>query len=200
MKTTYPRPSADTSRSGFTLLELLIVISIIAILAAIAFPATSLVMTQARKAQAKTQAQGIVNAIKLYETQYAVLPLGNSPGEQQILTDQNFINILTGVDQDQNPKETVFIEGKVAKQAAGSKPARSGFVEEGGGSQSLVDPWGNPYVVIMDADDDKQIKVPGIESPIRANAVAWSYGKPDKSSDHETARQNPPGKWQASWK
>jgi prepilin-type N-terminal cleavage/methylation domain-containing protein len=189
-----------TRPSGFTLLELLIVISIIAILAAIAFPATALVMNQARKAQAAQQVAGIVNAIKLFETQYSVLPLGSSAGEEQLDTDQLFIDILTGHDTINNPKETVFLEGKQAKAAAGKKPPRSGLIQEGGGSQSLVDPWGNFYVVIMDADDNKEIDVPESENPVRAKAVAWCYGKPPKSSEHETALQNPSSKWLTSWK
>ena len=185
--------------TGFTLLELLIVISIIAILAAIAFPATSLVMNQARKAQASAQVEGLVNAIKLYETTYAVLPLGSGGGEDTVPTDQDFIDILTGHDRDQNPKEISFLEGKEAKKAAGNKPARSGFVDEGNGSQALVDPWGNYYNVIMDANDDKEIDVPQHEQAVRAKAVAWSYGKPENSSDHKTARQNEKKKWLKSW-
>ena len=191
--TTSKRPSA------FTLLELLIVISIIAILAAIAFPATSLVMNQARKAQASQQVAGLVNAIKLFETQYSVLPIGTN-GEEEIPTDQEFIDILTGQDRDQNPKETVFLEGKEAKKASGNKPARSGFVNEGNGSQSLVDPWGNYYIVIMDADDNQEIDVPKTENPVRAKAVAWSYGKPSSKSDPKSAKQNEIKDWLTSWK
>jgi len=195
MKTT-----KSTRASAFTLLELLIVISIIAILAAIAFPATSLVMNQARKAQASQQVAGIVNAIKLYETQYSVMPIGDSGGEQDLPTDQNFIDILTGQDRDQNPKEIAFLEGKVAKKPAGKKPARSGFIDEGNGSQSLVDPWGNYYMVIMDADDDGEIRVPQQETPLRTKAVCWSYGKPENASDYKSAKKNEPKDWQASWK
>lgn len=200
MKTTYQRKTVGTSRLGFTLLELLIVISIIAILAAIAFPATSMVMNQARKASASQQAAGLVNAVKLYETQYSALPTGNSPGEQPVPTDPDFIDILTGVDTQNNTKEISFLEGKVAKPKSGSRPARNGFVDEGNGSQSLVDPWGNHYMVIMDADYDKEIKVPGIETAIRTTAVAWSYGKPDSASDYESAKKNPVKNWQSTWK
>jgi hypothetical protein len=157
-------------------------------------------MNQARKAQAAQQVAGIVNAIKLYETQYSVLPLGNSGGEEEIPTDQDFIDILTGHDRDQNPKETAFLEGKEAKKPAGKKPARSGFVNEGTGSQSLVDPWGNYYVVIMDADDDGEIRVPETENPVRAKAVSWSYGKPESASDYKSAKKNEVKDWLASWK
>ena len=195
MKTT-----KSTRASAFTLLELLIVISIIAILAAIAFPATSLVMNQARKTQAAQQVANIVNAIKLYETQYSVLPLGASGGEEEVPTDQNFVDILTGHDRDQNPKEIAFLEGKEAKKPAGKKPARSGFIDEGNGSRSLVDPWGNYYVVIMDADDDGEIRVPQSENPVRTTAVCWSYGKPESASDYKSAKKNEPSDWLNSWK
>ncbi|MFT5109444.1 MAG: prepilin-type N-terminal cleavage/methylation domain-containing protein [Verrucomicrobiales bacterium] len=195
MKTT-----KSTRQAGFTLLELLIVISIIAILAAIAFPATSLVMNQARKAQASQQVSGIVNAIKLFETQYSVLPISGSGGEEEIDTDQAFVDILTGVDTTGNPKGTPFLEGREAKKARGNKPARAGLVQEGNGSQSLVDPWGNYYVVKMDANDDNEIDVPERDNPVRAKAVAWCYGKPTTASDAKSAQQNPASKWLTSWK
>ena len=190
----------STRPSGFTLIELLVVISIIAILAAISIPTMGLVMNQFRKTQAATQIGNLVNAINLYESKYGTLPIGRSGGEEPLETNQDFMDILTGEDREQNPQETAFFEGKQAKKAKGKRPARAGMINEGGGSQSLVDPWGNYYIVMMDADGDKVINVPQEEEPVREDALAWSYGKPEDKSDHKSARKNELKDWVSSWK
>ena len=195
MKTTQ-----STRPSGFTLIELLIVISIIAVLAAISIPTTAMVMNMTRKAQAGTQISNLVNAIKVYETDNGTLPVGAGGGAEEIETDQNFIDILTGHDTEFNPKEIVYFEGKQAKKASGNRPERGGMVNEGGGSQSLVDPWGNYYMVIMDPSDENEIVVPQIEDPVRANVVAWCWGKPEDKEDFKSARKNPHKDWIKSWK
>jgi prepilin-type N-terminal cleavage/methylation domain-containing protein len=70
-------PSFDFSsrRQAFTLLELLVVISIIAVLAGILLPVTGSVMDNARKTEARTVMQSIVNAVKLYQTEYGQYPV-----------------------------------------------------------------------------------------------------------------------------
>jgi hypothetical protein len=155
---------------------------------------------RAIRAQASQQAARIVNAIKLFESQYSALPIPAPHGEHKIPTDSAFIDILTGADADHNPKATAFLEGKQAKRPSGNKPPRSGFIDLGKGSSSLVDPWGNFYMVIMDANDDGEIEVPGAPNPVRAKAVCWSYGKPKNRNDYRSALENDPKEWIASWR
>ena len=73
------------------------------------------------------------------------------------------------------------------------------MVDQGDGSFSLVDSWGNEYFVMMDADGDKEINVPGVTELIRADVVVWSYGKPDDKADHTSAQRNDPDDWIKSW-
>lgn len=61
-------------RNCFTLVELLIVISVIAILAGLLLPAIGKVKDKARKVQAKAGAHALVIAIKSYESTYGLLP------------------------------------------------------------------------------------------------------------------------------
>jgi len=201
MKTiTQKRSEGATTRSGFTLIELLIVIAIIAALALISFPAAALVMNQAKKTQAASQVANIENAIKLFEADYGVLPpVEGASDTEKIETDSDFIDILTGQDKDLNPKGITYLEGKEAKKAKGDRPARSGFINEGSGSQSVVDPWGNRYVVMLDIDGDGQLKVPGNSDTIRTAVGVWSYGKPDDDDSHESAKTKEPSKWIRSW-
>ena len=61
--------------AAFTLVELLTVIAIIAILAAMILPAISAAKTQAKKVQAKTDESGLITAITAYEADYSRFPV-----------------------------------------------------------------------------------------------------------------------------
>ena len=67
--------SRSSSRSGFTLVELLIVIAIIAILAAVTMGAGNIVMKAAMKSRANNTATQIQTACLNYYTEYSVYPL-----------------------------------------------------------------------------------------------------------------------------
>jgi prepilin-type N-terminal cleavage/methylation domain-containing protein len=78
-------------RNRFTLVELLIVISVIAILAGLLLPAIGKVKDKARKVQAKAGAHALVIAIKSFESTYGLLPwtgpTPNPPAVEDVCTD-----------------------------------------------------------------------------------------------------------------
>ncbi len=70
------RSRPRSSFLGFTLIEMLVVISIIAILAAILLPALAAAKVKAQKAKAQLEVNQIANAIHTYESDYSKFPVG----------------------------------------------------------------------------------------------------------------------------
>ena len=99
---TYARRRAQ---SGFTLVELLTVIAIIAILAAMLLPALSAAKKAAQKAKAKTEMSALVQAIESYDSAYGRFPVSanvqniaaNSPTTNKDFTFGANLNTPLGV-------------------------------------------------------------------------------------------------------
>lgn len=161
-------PRSRNFRAAFTLIELLTVITIIAILMGLLFPAIAIVKEQARKAQAKADVAGIAAAVKQYYTEYGKYPIGSQPSGQDTLfgdkvSNKELFNILrniySGTGANYNPRGIVFFEGRMASNA---ESPRAGFVPSDaktGSPGSFVDPWGQEYRIAIDSDYDNQITI-----------------------------------------
>ena len=71
--------------AAFTLIELLTVIAIIAVLAAMLLPVINIAVQKARVARAKTEEAGLVNAIEAYDSAYGRMPVSVTAQQQAIM-------------------------------------------------------------------------------------------------------------------
>lgn len=103
---------------GFTLVELLVVISIIGLLTGLVSVAVPRAMSGAKKSKAKSEMLAIISAIKAYDSEYSTYP---NPQGADVSSDdpwisgddsKNLMKILSGQDfNGQNPKKVRFLEG-----------------------------------------------------------------------------------------
>ena len=166
------RPNHRSMERGFTLVELLVVITIIAILASLAVPVTNKVIQNANNLRIKATMKDIQVAISHYRTEYNRFPVsstGSSGGDDvaPILTNgqTQIINILMaqtdpGASPNMNARKIKFIDLPFAKNGQ-----TFGVIDPSGGAgtgapMQLVDIWGMPYSIRIDSNFDNRITNP----------------------------------------
>jgi len=156
---------------GFTLIEMIVVILIIAALATLIMTGASSVFDRARKTQAKNDETQIVTAVNAYYTEYGKYPMADAnqgtdtlfgksntaPGNEDIF---NVLRaIATGVNATDvlNPRKIIFFSGKDGGARPRSAFATVATTDTQGNPINIgafADPYGNAYMVAIDGSYD----------------------------------------------
>ena len=173
--------SPSRLRSGFTLIEILTVIAIIAVLMGLLFPVLGKAKVIAQKADAKNDLHQLVTAVNAFDTDYGVYPIdptvaGNpghdaeygDPGGSRPLAD--VVNVLRADPSNTplssgttplgiNTRQQIYLDVPFAKDQ--THPKRGLYVGPGGTTTpngnplhvgDWCDPWGDTYIICIDAD------------------------------------------------
>jgi len=162
--------------AAFTLVELLVVVSIIGLLAGLAFPAIQGAMNSAKKGKAKSEMQSVITALKAYQNEYGRMPDpqqlgGGSDGWFGTDASANLFWMLSGDNYgQQNPRQIVFLE----------LPATSV-------NGAFPDPWKKNYAVKIDTDGDNLVEYYGDKNGV---ALLISFGKNGQQDNPTDAKSD----------
>ena len=141
--------SQNKSRGGFTLVEMLVVIGMIATLAGISFPVYKSIQKKVEKQELTMEMQSLKSAWDNFETEYNYLPYigATYPGGDQNLNSGDIsllLGVLVGAGNTVNFKQIKFFEPREAQGSAGNY--NSGLLTNADGSVVYYTPWGTEIV------------------------------------------------------
>ncbi len=176
-------------RHNFTLTEVLTVIAIIGVLAAIVAPVVIMSRDRGRVAQAQGDITAIVTALKQLDADYhRVLTKDKKIGNKSVSTDgANENEIATvkdeaydamiaelsapksdGLTVSVNKRKKIYLDPKKEFDPSASYT---------GQAEALYrDPWGNPYVVYIKVSRNDELAIPDTSKTIPGNFAAYSFG------------------------
>lgn len=141
--------------SGFTLIELMVVMLIISILATLGAGAGLRALEKAKRSTSMVAARGIESAASNFFTEYGTMP-SDGAADTTIVTNTPagvaFLNTLLGVDTDTNTRGIKFLSVTEGKNGI------NGIIyDDDGDVTGMYDPWGGPYHLMLDLDYDEKI-------------------------------------------
>lgn len=179
------------SRSGFTLVELLVVISIIIVLAAMSFGAISIATKRKNAVTTLTDVTSLYRALDSYYSEYSKFPkVGNQ--DEMVIEGQSgaeLITILLGKEETsgdmQNPRQVAFLNPRITKNKK-----QGGLVYSGNQIEGYFDAWGRPLHIKFDEDYDDEIQDPIQQGNIVRGKkfIVWSFGADGKFGDNDEVK------------
>jgi prepilin-type N-terminal cleavage/methylation domain-containing protein len=185
-----PTTTNSKKSAAFTLVELLVVISIIAILAGLSFPAVNGALDSAKKTHAKSNAVQIAAAVSAYEMEYGKLPpltAGSSSSDSTGDVGSFLTAILGGVSNNiDNSRTVTFLETSSYKKGKGGTNS----------SGDYLDPWGSAYKIALDHSYDNSISGGTNSQTLRKKVGVWNVPSTHLPTPSPTAQTK---RYATSW-
>lgn len=193
--------AARRTRKGFTLIEMLVVIAIIAILAGLMFPAITKAMDSARRSKAGAEVRAIATAVSLFYNDHGYMPVpltaqGYRPGSGNGNWGQEQTQPFPGSGDrsDFNPNSppewarearnilrvlTNETQGMSTEWATLNRYNKSYLNLENPGTLpgEVLDPWDGQYAIKLDRDHNGLIQYQSGNRQHRTRAVVVSAGR-----------------------
>lgn len=173
-------------KKGFTLVELLVVIGILALLAAILMPAMNAVMRRNERMTASMEAKSVATGWKGYFNEYG----------RWLFVSNN--TVAFGQDARENISGGIPMNAEALRVLTFYNPREITFLDldqKNLNSQgTLTDPWGNPIKVLFDVNSDGHVTMTG-DSNIYDNVIVWSMG-PDGLDQTAEQREDDLRSWE----
>lgn len=166
-----------TSTKGFTLVELLIVIAIVASLAAVSFPFVQSAFDKGKETQTQLRMQELESAVMNFNNEVGQLPFAGDSypdGDQELTQDEvvELVSLLLGgddVEESSNPTGKRYLNMPDAKNDIVNGIVYSD--ERNTNVAALVDAWGNPFTITIDYDLDGLIDNEEVSKIIRISSL-----------------------------
>ncbi|MEI8037595.1 MAG: prepilin-type N-terminal cleavage/methylation domain-containing protein [Verrucomicrobiota bacterium] len=175
--------------SGFTLVELLVVISIIAVLASAGFAAGNAAIQKAKKTTALATCVAVESAVNNFFTEYSSMPTTDTSDVTVKTNESKGVTLLTVLLGLEDPASTTklntrlikFLSAKEGKADASGTKGKNGLIYDKPGTTvvGLYDPWGGGYSVMMDCDYDEKVSPKpsaGTLKILNRRCAVWSDG------------------------
>lgn len=177
-------------KKGFTLVELLVVITIVVSLASVAFIAANKAINTARERKSQKDCADLALAINNFIADHqGILPVEERPENDQFITTDvgdsaRLITIL--LDREKiNPMDKVNKTGKKYISGTVADTKQDGLFFSGQDA-GMYDPWGSPYFVIMDTNEDEEIADPTAPNkPIYSRVIVYGVGMDKEGSQKD---------------
>ena len=184
------RSSFAVAAPGFSLVELLVVVSIIGLLVGLAATAIPKALDAGDKAKAKGDLTAIVSAVKAYKQEYGQWPVARSKMDQASDEYNSWYGPPTQATESKDLMKILSGDMTVQKEGQTMNPKGVRFLEGAKSDGTFLDPWGTQYCVKMDTNDSGGLEYygNGTTENIRVTVIAVSLGKnatqedPDKKT------------------
>lgn len=188
---------STTLKRGFTLVELLIVIAIIMVLAALGFAGVQSALRKAKTVQTLNIATNVSQAIQNYFDEYGSLPITAPPPGPIATNTGEGVNVLRVLlAQEGNGTNVLNTKGIRYLDVKTARGRKAGIEFAAGGTQAtgLFDAWGNPFYIAFDDDYNDEIQNPAPILPTEPQiirgmkAVVYSYGADNQERTKDDVR------------